>query len=324
MVGLDHPDRAGLRSHDDRLRGAAAAVVLDALEQVAVGDPGGAEEDVLAGHQVLGGQNLVQVVAGIDGLLAFGVVGRRELGLDRAAHAADRRRGDDALRCAADAGEQVGARVRPARGDGARHVAVGDQPDPGAGLADVVDQLVVPGPVQDAHRDVGGRRIATLATERTFSPIGAVMSMASDRFGSDGDLVHVEHRRRVEHRAALGNREHRDRVGQALAHQRGAVDRVDGEVTFGTVAVADLLTVVEHRRVVLFALADDHDAAHRHRVHQLAHGVDRRAVAALLVAPADPAASRHGAGLRDPHEFEGEVAIRGFTTRWAHARRFSH
>ena len=133
--------------------------------------------------------------------------------------------------------------------------------------------------------------------------------------GADGDLVHVEHRRRVEHRAAVGHREHRDGVGHALAHQRGAVDRVDGEVAVRAVAVADLFAVVEHRRVVLLALADHHDAAHRHRVHQLAHGVDGRAVAALLVAAADPATRGHRAGLGDPDELEGEVAVRGFTTR---------
>ena len=144
-----------------------------------------------------------------------------------------------------------------------------------------------------------------------------------DGVGADRDLVHVEHRRRVEHRAAFGDREHRDGVGQALAHQRGAVDRVDGEVAVRAVAVADLLAVVEHRRVVLLALADDHDAAHGHRVDQLAHRVDGGAVAALLVAAADPASRGHRAGLGDPHQFQGEVAVRGFTTRWAHARRLS-
>ena len=130
--------------------------------------------------------------------------------------------------------------------------------------------------------------------------------------GAGGDLVHVEHRRRVEHRAALGDGEHRDRVGHALGHQRGAVDRVDGEVAVGAVAVAHLLAVVEHRGVVLLALADHHDAAHRHRVDQLAHGVDGRAVAALLVAAADPAARRHRARLGHPDQFQGQVAVGGF------------
>ena len=102
-------------------------------------------------------------------------------------------------------------------------------------------------------------------------------------------------------------------LGMPLAHQGGAVDRVDREVALGAVAVADLFAVVEHRGVVLLALADHHDAAHRHRVDQLAHGVDGCAVAALLVAPADPPAGGHGAGLGDPDQFEGEVSIRGFT-----------
>ena len=127
--------------------------------------------------------------------------------------------------------------------------------------------------------------------------------------GPGGDLVHVEHRRRVEHRAAVGDREHRDGVGHALAHQGGAVDGVDGEVAVGAVAVADLFAVVEHRGVVLLALADDHDAAHGHRVHQLAHGVDGGAVPALLVAAADPSPGGHRAGFGDPDEFQGEVSI---------------
>ena len=93
----------------------------------------------------------------------------------------------------------------------------------------------------------------------------------------------------------------------------------------GSVAVADLFAVVEHRGVVLLALADDHDAAHRHRVDQLAHGVDGGAVAALLVAAADPAAGGHGAGLGDPDEFEGEVAVGGFAARGRQAWfRLSH
>ena len=48
--------------------------------------------------------------------------------------------------------------------------------------------------------------------------------------------------------------------------ERGAVDRVDGDVGLGRRAVADALAVEEHRRFVLLALADDDDAVHRHGV----------------------------------------------------------
>ena len=210
--------------------------------------------------------------------------------------------------------QQIGTGVGPARRDRARDVAVGDQPAPRAGVADICDQLLVPRPVQDAHRQVGHRHalglgdLADVLADRGGDVDGV------DGVGPDGDLVHVEHRRRVEHGAALGHCQHRDRVRQALAHQRRAVDRVDGEVAVRPVAVADLLAVVEHRRVVLLALADHHDAAHRHRVDQLAHRVDGGAVAALLVAAAYPAARRHRAGFGHPDELEGEVAVGGFPT----------
>ncbi len=254
----------------------------------------------------------IKVVAAVDGLLAFLIVLGGQLCLDRPAHAADRRGGDDALRCAADSGQQVGAGIRPARRDRAGHVTVGDQPDPRAGGADIGDQLFVARPVQDAHRQVGHRRVLRLrdAADVLTDRRGDVDRV--DGVGTDGDLVHVEHRRRVEHRAAFGHRQHRDGVRHALGHQGGAVDRVDGEVAVRAVSVADLLTVVEHRGVVLLALADHHHPAHRHRVDQLAHRVDRGAVAALLVAAAHPASGGHRARLGDPDQFQGEVAIGGF------------
>ena len=49
---------------------------------------------------------------------------------------------------------------------------------------------------------------------------------------------------------------------------------------------------------------------HRYRVDQLAHGVDGRAVAALLVAPADPAAGGHRRRFGDPYQVEREVPVK--------------
>ena len=127
--------------------------------------------------------------------------------------------------------------------------------------------------------------------------------------GSDGDLLHVEDSGRVEHRAALGDCQHRDRVRHALGHQGGSVDGVDGEVALGAVAVADLFPVVEHRRFVLLTFADDDDSAHRNRADQLTHGVDGCSVATFLIAATDPASRGERTGLGDAYEFEGEVAI---------------
>ena len=53
-----------------------------------------------------------------------------------------------------------------------------------------------------------------------------------------------------------------------------------------------LLAVVEHRRLVLLALADDDDAVHLDGVEHVAHGVDGGLVGGDLVAAADPARRR--------------------------------
>ena len=129
--------------------------------------------------------------------------------------------------------------------------------------------------------------------------------------GAGDQLVHVEDGGRVEHRAAVGGGEHGDGVRHALGGQRGAVDRVDGDVDLGAGAVADALAVEEHRGFVLLALADDDDAVHRDGGDEGPHGADGGAVGAVLVAAADPAARGHGGGLGDPDELQGEVAVGG-------------
>ena len=79
--------------------------------------------------------------------------------------------------------------------------------------------------------------------------------------------------------------------------------------TSGPLAVADLLAVVEHRRLVLLALADHDDALHRDRVDHQAHQVDGRLVGGDLVAATDPARGAHRRRLRDPDELESEVPV---------------
>ena len=66
MVGVDAPHGARLGPHDERLGGRPLAVEVHAPQQLAVGDPGGGEEAVVAPDQVVGGQHRVEVVAGPD------------------------------------------------------------------------------------------------------------------------------------------------------------------------------------------------------------------------------------------------------------------
>ena len=81
---------------------------------------------------------------------------------------------------------------------------------------------------------------------------------------ADGDLVHV-HVGRVQQAAALGDREHGQRVRHLLGADRGAFERIDGDVDFRAFAGADLLADVEHRRFVHLAFADHDRAADRRR-----------------------------------------------------------
>ena len=128
--------------------------------------------------------------------------------------------------------------------------------------------------------------------------------------GADGQLLHVDDARRVVHRAALGNGDHRDGIRQALGEQRRAIDRIDRQVDFWRLSVTDALADIEHRRLVLLTLADDHDAIHRNRPETVAHGVDRGLVERVLVAATHPARRGQRGCLSHPAQLEGDVAIK--------------
>ena len=131
-----------------------------------------------------------------------------------------------------------------------------------------------------------------------------------DRGGADCDLLHVERRAGEEHRAALGDGDDRDRVRLPERGQPRPLERIDGDVDLRTLAVPDLLAVVEHRRLVLLPLPDHDDAAHRDAVEDEPHRVDGGPVGTLLLAAADPPRSRHRARLGDAHQLHRDVAVR--------------
>ena len=114
-----------------------------------------------------------------------------------------------------------------------------------------------------------------------------------------------------EHGAALGQRHHghgsRDQAGREL----GAVDGVYRNIDLGLHAVADLLAEVEHRRLVLLALADHDCALHVDRGQRVAHGVDGTLVGRFLVAPPGQRSRGQGGRLGGAQQLERQVAVVG-------------
>ena len=108
VVGrLDPAHGARARAHHQRLGRRPGAAVADALEDVAVGDAGGGEEDVLPRAEIVAGQHPVEVVAGVDRRLALVVVAGPEPSQQLAAHRLQRRRREHALGRAADPPEEI-------------------------------------------------------------------------------------------------------------------------------------------------------------------------------------------------------------------------
>ena len=143
-------------------------------------------------------------------------------------------------------------------------------------------------PVEDGQGDVFGSAALALADLANHFADRLVEAEQVRELGGAGQLLHVDAGAGIEHRAALGQGDHREGATETAGGQGRSFERVDRDVDHRRAAVADLLAVVEHRRFVLLAFADDHDAVHRNGVEQDAHGIDRGAVGGELVTPSDP------------------------------------
>ena len=228
--------------------------------------------------------------------------------LHLAADAAQRRRRQHALGGAAGAEIDIDQRLGLRGGDHPRHVAVAYQHDPRARFPRLGDQFFVPVAVQDAGHQVGHRaflrpcQVAQIGFHRIVEVDDTFRQSAAHR-----DLVHVDVGG-MEEIAALGQRHGGDGVGAALGGQRGALQRIDGDVHLGT-AGADLLADEQHRGFVHLTLANDDGARDLDGIEPLAHGLDRRAIGVVLMAPADPLRGGERRGLGHADQFQGEVAI---------------
>src|SRR5688572_19485928 len=88
--------------------------------------------DRITRDSVVGHEDGLEVVAGLESGLALLVRQRPQATLELATHALESGGGDDAFGGPADAEQDVGAGVGPRRGHGAGHVPVGDEADAGA------------------------------------------------------------------------------------------------------------------------------------------------------------------------------------------------
>ncbi len=300
----------GARAHHDRLGLDPVADDAHAPQERAARHAGRGDECVVALDEVVCSEHARDVVALVHESLPLVVVPRPELPLHRASEALDRRGGDHAFGRPADSHEQVDAGSGLRSGDRRRDVAVANEVDARPGLAELGDEVVVAIPLEDDDREVVDRDSLRLGDALEVLGRRRVDVDRVRRVRADGDLVHVQRSAREEHRPALRDGDHGDRVRHAEGGEARPLERVDGDVHLGAGPVADLLAVEEHRRLVLLTLSDDDDAAHRDRIEHEAHRVDRRLVGCDLVPAPDPA-RREGRGrLGDANELERKVPVR--------------
>ena len=190
-------------------------------------------------------------------------------------------------------------------GDRRRHVTVLDQLDARAGVADLLDQIVVAGTVEHDRRHV---------VHAAAECVGDRLDVLGDRpqqvdraagARADRELPHVHVGQRQE-AARLADGDHRHRAVAAARDDAAALERVEGEIDHH--AAGPERRPGRERLVV--GRAEDDPAADRQAVERGVHPAGRRAFGSLLVGAAEPARGEQGSVLGRPQVRLAEAAHR--------------
>jgi hypothetical protein len=314
---------------DDQAAGAGAVgFELDALEQQTVGDARGGKDHVLAAGQFMGFVDPVGIadahfrqasqVAFPRQPLPFLRLGHGrvvdELTLEMAAEATHGRGGDDTFRSRSNPHQRMGARAVKSAGDGGADIAVADGLDPGTGSTDLSNQTLVACPVHaDDDQLVDPEPQALRQDLQVFSGGVADVNLALGRRGSR-QLVHVEVGS-VEQAPSLAGGQNGHGTVLGVGAEIGSLAGIDGKIHTGAHAAADLLTDVQHRRLVTLSLADDDPTLHGDLPHAQTHGLDSRLVSLVLFTVAGEMGRSDGSLLNDFEQFLDDGAIHGKRAR---------
>src|SRR5918999_1530760 len=204
MQSFHEPDGARARSHNNRFRYRTLASITHSLYEVTVGYSRRSKEHVVAGHEIVGRQHLIEVVAVVNRLVSLLLTARPQPALDHAAQAFDRARSDNSFWRASDAEEHVDARALARRCDRACNITIRNELDPCTGLSDFLHDALVPLAIQDDDRQVRDVAVFYLGNAlQVFGDAGLDVDDVCRRL-SCRDLLHVHTRPWVEHGPPLG------------------------------------------------------------------------------------------------------------------------
>src|SRR5688500_11400385 len=180
---------------------------------------------------------------------------------------------------------------RHRRGYSRRKIPVRYEPDTGTRRADIGYQLLVPRTIETDDRQIiyvasqTPRDVPQIVFDRCIN----IHSTAGRR--PDHDLVHVDIGR-VEQPSALGRGQYRDRVVCTEGTEVSSLEWIDRDVDLWKFqpsfvregAAADFLPDVDHQSLSALTCTDHDAAAHRYRIHNLAHRFDGYMVRVFAIA----------------------------------------
>src|SRR5690625_3810154 len=300
VYGVREAHHARLVAERHRMGAGSILEELHAPQQVAVGNPRSAEDDILARREVLRRIDLPFVRPHLLEALALLVVARPEARLDLAAQALQGGGSQYPLRCPAGAHHRVDVRAAHRRRQGSDDIAVAYELHTHSRFTYLADELCMAGTIENHHRQV---LQPTVQAHRHRPQVrrgrpGEVNLAGCRR--ANYQLLHVGVGG-LEEAAFLCQSDHRHRVVDHAGGDAGSLYGVDGDVhrPVPLAAQSHPLAYVEHGRLVAFALANDDLTVDVQLVQHLPHRVSARLVDQVRVALSRHAAGRYGGLLGD-------------------------
>ncbi len=112
---------------------------------------------------------------------------------------------------------------------------------------------------------------------------------------------------RVPETACFRHRHHRDRSELVLCCKIRALERIDRDIDLGTLPGSDLLSDIEHRRLIPLTLTDDDLTINIEPCQHPAHRLDRGIVSGISVPETDPSRGSDRSSLGHLQDLQEQI-----------------
>src|SRR6218665_386895 len=309
VVSNDPSNRSRLAPEHNRFGTNDRTLPANTVYELPVGDTRRDKERVDTTHEIIELVYAVAIQVSRFAPRTLRIIPGGQLTLHETTESLDRTRSRNTLWAPANTHTHINARFIPSSINSPGNVPITNEPSARPRRANIRDELLMTRAIK--HRNPHfSHRLPLCHSERPKIFTDRLTDINdSDPHGIGDDLIHIEHRRSIQHGTTIRHRNHRQRILTTRGGERRSINGIHRNITGRTSAITHPLTVEQHWRFILLSLANNDHPVKINRTEKCPHGINRGGIRGELVTATNPRIRTDGRSLRRSDQLDRNIPV---------------